>query len=152
MANIRNLQDVLNWCAPFLKYHPLAINGNEPLLTSANTVLQTILGAPFCWRWNRGTATFNVTQAGGQDYIQSVTDFGFVERAWTVAASGGDIKEIEFKVSASASAEVARPSYVTAQQDDNAGNITFRLNTVPDQNYAVNVQYQKKAPLLASLA
>lgn len=39
----------------------------EPALTSANTVLQTIVGPPFAWRWNR-TVTGFVTAAGQQDY------------------------------------------------------------------------------------
>lgn len=39
----------------------------EPALTSANTVLQMITGAPFSWRWNRGVIGF-VTVAGQQDY------------------------------------------------------------------------------------
>lgn len=40
----------------------------EPALTSANTVLQTICGAPFAWRWNRVISGF-VTVAGQQDYV-----------------------------------------------------------------------------------
>jgi hypothetical protein len=39
----------------------------EPAMTSANTVMQTILGAPFAWRWNRVITGF-VTTAGQQDY------------------------------------------------------------------------------------
>jgi hypothetical protein len=42
-------------------------NFGEPALTSANTVLQTIVGAPFAWRWNRAIIGF-VTAAGQQDY------------------------------------------------------------------------------------
>lgn len=42
-------------------------NNLEPALTSANTILQTILGAPFRWRWNRVVTGF-VTTAGQQDY------------------------------------------------------------------------------------
>lgn len=39
----------------------------EPALTSANTILQTILGPPFVWRWNRVVTGFVTTQ-GQQDY------------------------------------------------------------------------------------
>jgi hypothetical protein len=39
----------------------------EPALTSANTVVQTIMGAPFAWRWNRRIIGF-VTVIGQQDY------------------------------------------------------------------------------------
>lgn len=39
----------------------------EPALTSANIIMQTILGAPFTWRWNRVVTGF-VCVAGQQDY------------------------------------------------------------------------------------
>jgi hypothetical protein len=39
----------------------------EPAITSANTVMQTVLGAPFAWRWNRVVTGF-ITTAGQQDY------------------------------------------------------------------------------------
>lgn len=39
----------------------------EPAVTSANIVLQTIVGAPFAWRWNR-VVTGLVTVVGQQDY------------------------------------------------------------------------------------
>jgi hypothetical protein len=42
-------------------------NFGEPALTSANTILQTIVGAPFSWRWNRAIIGF-ITAAGQQDY------------------------------------------------------------------------------------
>lgn len=42
-------------------------NSLEPALTSANIVLQTIVGAPFSWRWNRVLTGF-ITVPGQQDY------------------------------------------------------------------------------------
>jgi hypothetical protein len=39
----------------------------EPALTSANTIVQTILGPPFFWRWNRVVTGF-ITAAAQQDY------------------------------------------------------------------------------------
>ena len=39
----------------------------EPALTCANMVMQTILGAPFAWRWNRVVTGF-ITTEGQQDY------------------------------------------------------------------------------------
>lgn len=45
-----------------------ALGGNlEPAVTSADITMQTILGAPFAWRWNRVVTGF-VTTAGQQDY------------------------------------------------------------------------------------
>jgi len=42
-------------------------NFGEPALTSANTVAQTMLGAPFFWRWNRAIIGF-ITTPNQQDY------------------------------------------------------------------------------------
>jgi hypothetical protein len=57
-----------NWTKRFVWQRPLNNgNSNEPALTSANIVLQTILGAPFSWRWNRAVIGF-VAQQGQQDY------------------------------------------------------------------------------------
>lgn len=39
----------------------------EPAMTNANTIIQTILGAPFAWPWNRVVTGFIAT-AGQQDY------------------------------------------------------------------------------------
>ncbi len=53
---------------------------NEPALTNGNTVLQTITGAPFIWPWNRNKASF-LASVGVQDYVQTITDFGYMEAA-----------------------------------------------------------------------
>lgn len=56
------------WAKKFVWQRPLNNgNSNEPAITSANLVLQTIIGAPFSWRWNRAVIGF-VTQQGQQDY------------------------------------------------------------------------------------
>ena len=58
----------LEWAKRFIFQRPTAQgNYNEPALTSANTILQTILGAPFAWRWNRAVTGF-VCNVGQQDY------------------------------------------------------------------------------------
>lgn len=58
----------LEWCKRFTFSRPGAIGTFlEPAITNANTILQTILGAPFAWRWNRVVTGF-VTTSGQQDY------------------------------------------------------------------------------------
>lgn len=58
----------LEWIKRFTFLRPSAIgNFLEPALTSANTIVQTILGPPFYWRWNRVVTGF-VAKAGQQDY------------------------------------------------------------------------------------
>jgi len=58
----------MEWAKRFIFQRPTA-TGNflEPAVSSANIILQTILGAPFRWRWNRSVIGF-VTQVGQQDY------------------------------------------------------------------------------------
>src|SRR3569833_1429201 len=151
MASTLNLQSTLKWAGAFLSYQPLTIGGQEPAVSIANIIQQTILGPPFCWPWNRATATFTCA-AGTQDYSQALSDFGFIEKAWLKAAgSGTDIKELNIKNCLSASSESGRPQFVAQQNDDGAGNITFRVMNNPDAAYVVNVLYQKKPQFLTSI-
>jgi hypothetical protein len=70
MANSSiTILNTAEWAKRLVFRRPLALgNFNEPAITSANIVLQTILGAPFSWRWNRAVITF-ITNPGQQDYI-----------------------------------------------------------------------------------
>jgi hypothetical protein len=151
MPATQNLQATLNWCLPHLGYMPLTVGGMEPALSNANMVKQTILGPPFCWRWNRGTTTLNVSNAA-QDYIAALADFGFLEKVWIDTDGQTDIKEFENVNVLSATREKSRPKQIAAQEDDGAGSITFRLMPIPSVDGVVTVLYQKKAILMTSLA
>jgi hypothetical protein len=62
------LKDTLEWAKRFIANRDATIgNGVEPALTNASLVLQTILGPPFKWRWNRVITGF-FTAIGQQDY------------------------------------------------------------------------------------
>jgi hypothetical protein len=81
MAATRTLQNSIDWVRPFLNWANLTIGtGKEPAFTSANQTLQTIVGPPFVWPWNRNTASF-FTVIGTQDYTASITDYGYLETA-----------------------------------------------------------------------
>lgn len=81
MAATFTINDTIEWAKPFLNWANLLIGVNgEPAMTSANLVLQTIVGPPFVWPWNRTTATFNTIQ-GVQDYTMNIANFGFMEAA-----------------------------------------------------------------------
>jgi hypothetical protein len=45
---------------------------------------------------------------------------------------------------------IGRPTAIAAQYDDDAGNITFRFNSVADQNYTAFIDYQKRMKLMGS--
>ena len=81
MAATKTVTDSINWTKPFLNWANLTIGVNqEPALTSANLTLQTIVGPPFVWPWNRNN-TFFLTTIGQQDYSVALSNFGFLEAA-----------------------------------------------------------------------
>ncbi len=81
MAATKTVTDSINWIKPFLNWANLTIGVNqEPALTSANLTLQTIVGPPFIWPWNRNN-TFFLTTVGQQDYSVALSNFGFLESA-----------------------------------------------------------------------
>jgi hypothetical protein len=156
MASTITLQNSITWAMAFIRNQPINSNtGNEPSISSANIVLQTILGPPFIWSWNRNANATQSTTAGTQDYSITIADWGFFEKA-TVTDPTGNVTELEWKQILSAenvtTTNRARPTYISTQQDDNAGDITFRLMPVPDQVYGITIIYQKAAILFSSLS
>jgi hypothetical protein len=87
VANTLTLQNSINWSQTFGGWRGLALGvQNEPAITCANIILQTMLGAPFCWNWNRSSVQF-LTTIGIQDYVTVAASFGFIEKASYVLAS-----------------------------------------------------------------
>ena len=69
MASTKTILASLEWSKRFCFNRQLSIGGfKEPAITSANTVLQTILGKPFRWQFNRAITGFFATP-GTQDYL-----------------------------------------------------------------------------------
>lgn len=154
MASTYTIQNSISFAAGFTKLMPLSGVGgvaNEPALSIANMVLQTILGPPFCWRWNRNVLALGPTVAGTQDYATAVANYGYLEKAFLAATGTGSI-ELEVSLLLSTDNVQSRPNYIAPQTDDGAGNITFRLLPVPDAAYIPTVIYQRKAALVTSLA
>jgi hypothetical protein len=59
-ASTRKIIDTINWAKRLcFNHNPVIGNSLEPALTSANLVIQTILGPPFTWWWNAEELTFN---------------------------------------------------------------------------------------------
>lgn len=157
MPSTIQLQNTLNWASPIIFNKPLASGtGLEPAVTNANIIKQTMMSPPFCWRWNRATSTFtcNIAQSNPQDYAQAIADFGFMETAavFSTDTPVTDIKQLEIRNHSERTAEKARPTFISSELDDGAGNITFRLAVSPDKNYPVTVTYQKKPIAFLSLA
>jgi hypothetical protein len=120
----------------------------EPAISSATLILQTILGPPFAWPFNRGFFSFATTD---QDYALALADFGFLEGG-TVQPDSGKGFELMVRNVLQAEQQQARGMYIAPLIDDGAGNITFRLSPAPDGSCLVTGIYQKKAPIIYSLA
>src|SRR6266576_2149814 len=81
MATTITIGGSIGFSQSYCGFKSLTIGTNsEPAISSANILIQTIIGPPFSWSWNRSSATFN-TVAGTQDYSQAVATFGFIEKA-----------------------------------------------------------------------
>jgi hypothetical protein len=154
MATTIKVADTANFVAPFLRYMPQSAGtNNEPLISSANMLMGIFLSPPFKWSWNRNTANFP-TVVNQQDYPVALSDFGFLEKA-TVTDSSGNLMELTQKdliseIGAVGGDPPGRPTFICVLQDDNAGNITFRLSSVPDAIYTIKLTYQKAPLLIAS--
>jgi hypothetical protein len=109
----------------------------EPAKTSANLIAQTILGAPFSWRWNRQVIGF-VTVAGQQDYyIFNWTASTPVQKTWMTIDSNGNSQT----VTVAGTVGTVPPTWNTATQGTTTdGSVTWTnlgpINTTVSQTYS----------------
>jgi hypothetical protein len=141
------VQDSVNYVRTLIKNQRLNISKYEPGLTSANIVLQRMLGAPFVWRFNRFNFSIPITPGGGTDYQIYLPTLGRMEEMW-LEDSAGNVYAIEGRLDRPKSSSSRRPELVAPVYDDNNGNLTFRFDSVPDQAYTFYCDGQQKAPLL----
>lgn len=139
------LSKTIGWAQQFNFNRNLALgSGNEPAVTSANLVKQTILGPPFAWPWNRDTVTFSCV-IGQQDYPEASADFSWIEHASVkdTISTPNKYQDLQVQLRIPLDSNQSLPMHVAAQMDDGAGNITFRLQPVPDQTYPVSITVQE---------
>lgn len=147
------LQNTVNWAQTFLGFAGLNIGiSNEPAITSANIVMQTMLAPPFKWRWNRGSVSFPTnTTTATQDYGVSVAGFGHIENAFLT----GFTNPIELQTSECLAVDSAqdRPVYISPQVQSGS-TITFRLQPIPPTTPQgiITVNFQFAAPLFTGLS
>lgn len=152
MASSFNIQASVNFVAPIMRYTPLAIRSEEPALTAANIVLQTMLGPPFVWPWNRNIASGALT-TNEQDVDVALADFHFLEKCALSAPGASSFRECEHRIVLSRDGSASsQPAYVSTLLDDGAGGITFRFQPPPDLDYDADFIYQKTPPIITSLA
>ena len=151
MALTQNVMNSVVFAQTLIKGQRLNVNGQEPGLTMANLVLQRVLGPPAVWRQNRATLSIPITALGGTDYQVSVPRLGRIETQWLTDANGL-VHELEGAVTLAKVSASKRPTKVAPVYDDNAGNVTFRFNAVPNAAYTAYFDYQQKAQLITSWA
>lgn len=149
MAVTLNVQNAITYAVTVLKNQRMNVNNLEPGVTAAGTVLQMMLSAPFIWRFNRGNTQFDISEADGTDYDVVITDLGRIETQW-LTDGNGVVFELNGAQSLAQVQTSRRPTLLAPVYDDNQGNIVFRVNAIPDEDYTAFVDYQRKAPLIRS--
>jgi hypothetical protein len=153
MAVTISVRNSLIFTSTLLKNQRLSVNNLEPGLTMANLVLGIMLGPPMVWRFNRATLSFAISTAGGTDYVVSVPTLGQIETQWLVdpgSTPAGAIHEFKGAVALPKVSAKRRPQRIAPQYDTNTGNITFRVDAIPDRTYNAFIDFQQKAPLIQS--
>jgi hypothetical protein len=140
-----NLQSTIDWCSAFIEYSPLrAGTNNEPAVTIASMIQNSIMNPPMTWAWNRFEDSSVSTQVGKQDYTIPLANFGFLEKASLTDSDGKiwEIKDIYNTMSLSKSVVQHRPSAVSIITYVPGTNVVIRFLGVPDKIYTINLTYQ----------
>jgi len=146
------IQQLINYAETFIEYQPLAVGtGNEPAISTANMVQNTILNPPFTWAFNRKVdSTTLVLEPGIQNYTIALTDFGYLEKVATISPTDNSVFECKdvYNTLARGMADAntlkqGRPQACGVLAVTYGTNVTLRFMGVPDKAYAVELVYQK---------
>lgn len=90
MSSTIKLSQTISLASKYIYNSPLLYtNDGELAFRAGDFVRQFILSPPFAWRWNRGFAEPIQTVIGQTDYTISVSDFGWLEKAYITFPSTG---------------------------------------------------------------
>src|ERR1700733_5057282 len=150
MSLNNTLLSSVNFAKSYLQYVPMFAGQNfQPATGAMSTILADIFQAPYNWNWSRNTTTISLS--GVTDYPKSLPDCGYIEEA-TVTDDQGHIWQLKDTyntdaIVANGQNDAARPSAISAVNNDGQGNITFRLMPAPTSEYTtLTIIYQKQAP------
>lgn len=131
-------------------WNPTVGTNFEPALSAANMVQQVMTSPPFRFPWNRNKLTFS-TVVGQQDYLETVTDFGYMETATFQYPSSGKILTLNVKNSTplGETSDSQQPVTLGVQLNTVGVSVSLRFLGLPDKIYSVVVWYQKFAPLMS---
>jgi hypothetical protein len=153
------LQQTINAVQPFVEYNPLTAGvANEPAISIANMIQNTVTNPPFTWPWNRDFNSNLDTMVGIQDYTVELTDFSFLEKVSLTDSNGNsyEVKDVYNNRALSESTTQERPKFVSVQNVTynaflSGGNVDLRFLGVPDQIYVVNLTFQRLIAPITSL-
>ncbi len=143
MAN--TLNSTIAWAQPFIQYSPLtAGTGMEPSVSIASMIRNSLMNSPLTWSWNRFEDSSMLTQVSKQDYVISLANFGFLEKASLTDPQGKiwEIKDVYNTNALSKSTGNQRPSAIAVITNTPGTSATFRFLGVPDAIYTINLTYQ----------
>jgi len=146
------LQHSINFAQPFVQYTPLAAGlGQEPAVSVASMIRNSMLNPDLTWFFNRNEVTFS-TVVGQQDYIlATMFDLSFVEKVSLTNDAGEifEIKDIYNNSALAVSSFQQRPNAMSVESSSviaNVLNYKLRFLGVPEAIYTVTVTYQKLSP------
>jgi hypothetical protein len=125
-------------------------NGQKCIVAGTSSVSTPSWSTSLFTYTTDGAVTWqNIGPLGG---ILQMTDFGFIEKAVIQDVNNGSVwKELSVSLDLSRDSTTSCPKYVSAQSDDNLGDISLRLTPPPGAAYPVSVQYQKQLSPFTSL-
>jgi hypothetical protein len=148
------LTQSINWSQAFYEYAPVTAGlGQEPAVSTANMIRDTLTGPPMTWPWNRAVFQLDApTTVGEQDYpvpLSSIPDFGFLEKVTLTETTGAntgkvwEIKDIYNNLSMSRDADKQRPNSACVFTLSST-QLLLRFIGVPNAAYTVTLIYQKR--------
>jgi hypothetical protein len=145
MPAANTLQGTINWAQTYIEYSPLTAGlGQEPAITVASIIRNTMMTAPMTWSWNRKEDVSKSTQANVQDYTYTLTDFGFLEKVSLIDPKGQifEMKDVLNTAALSKGGSVQRPQTCCVITNNPGTQFTIRFMGIPDQVYTIVLTYQ----------
>ena len=131
----------------------MVLNGQVfVVLTNTGTVITGQINTP-----NLGAtaATNGVVTAGTtQDYSLSIPNFGYIQRASVLDINNAAAPkwiELEVKGTLALESNATRPQFISPNNEDSSGIVSFRMLPAPNKAYPVTVRVQNAPPNITSL-
>jgi hypothetical protein len=144
------LTQSINWAQAFTEYAPFTAGfGQEPAVSVATMIRNTLTNSPIVWNWNRATFQLSSpTTKGTQDYtvlLSAIPDYGFLEKVTLTEASGKiwEINDIYNNAPIASAQDPGRPNAACILTISST-QLVLRFIGVPNAAYTVNLIYQKR--------